>query len=81
MDVAGTDGVTLRASVNGAAAGSVTLPYDDSSIDRDQPHGALQSGRITIPLTQLRSGANTLAIASSGRLMWDYLRLEWVGPP
>ncbi|MBC8132506.1 MAG: hypothetical protein H7X95_05950 [Deltaproteobacteria bacterium] len=80
LDVAGTDGVTLRATVNGTAVGSANFPYDDSSIDRDQPHGALQSGRITVPVARLQAGANTLEITSSGRLMWDYLRLEWVTP-
>jgi rhamnogalacturonan endolyase len=80
LDVAGGDGVTLSASFNGTKVGSASMPYDDSTIDRDQPHGVLQSGRIAVPLAQIKTGSNTLAITSSGRMMWDYLRLEWVTP-
>lgn len=80
LDVAGSDGATVRASLNGTPVGSASFPYDDGSIDRDQPHGVLQSGRIALPLAQLRTGANTLALAATGRLMWDYVRLEWVTP-
>jgi hypothetical protein len=36
------------------------------------------SGRIAVPLAQIKTGSNTLAISSSGSMMWDYLRLEWV---
>jgi rhamnogalacturonan endolyase len=81
LDVAGTDGATLRASVNGAALAAASFPFDDASIDRDQPHRALQSARIVVPLAQLRAGANTLALTASGRIMWDYRRLEWVTTP
>jgi hypothetical protein len=38
------------------------------------------SGRIAVPLAQIKTGANTLAITCSGNMMWDYLRLEWVMP-
>jgi rhamnogalacturonan endolyase len=78
LDVAGSDGVTLSATFNGTQVGSVNLPYDDGSIDRDQPHGAFQSGRIAVPLSQIKTGSNTLEIAANANLMWDYLRLEWV---
>lgn len=80
LDVAGTDGVTLQAALNGTQVGAAEYPYNDGSIDRDQAHGVLQSGRISIPVARLRTGANTLAISSDGRVMWDYLRLEWVQP-
>ena len=80
LDSAGSDGVTLSASFNGTKVGSSSISYDDSSIARDQPHGVWLSGRIAVPLAQIKTGANTLAIASSGNMMWDYLRLEWVTP-
>jgi len=80
LDSAGSDGVTLSASFNGTKVGSASISYDDSSIARDQPHGVWLSGRIAVPLAQIKTGSNTLAIASSGSLMWDYLRLEWVTP-
>jgi rhamnogalacturonan endolyase len=80
LDVAGTDGVTVQATVNGAPVGSAPYPYNDGSISRDQPHGVLQSGRIAIPRALLRPGANALTLSSNRRLMWDYLRLEWVRP-
>lgn len=78
LDVAGSDGITVRPSINGAQLGLASFPYDDGSIDRDQPHGVLQSARVEVPLAQLKTGRNTLTLAASGRLMWDYLRLEWV---
>lgn len=78
LDVAGTDAVTLQANLNGTTAGTARFPYNDGSISRDQPHGVLQSGRIAIARDRLRTGENTLTLSSSRRLMWDYLRLEWV---
>jgi rhamnogalacturonan endolyase len=78
LDSAGSNGVTLSASFNGTKVGSSSISYDDSSIARDQPHGVWVSGRIAVPLAQIKTGANTLAITSSGNMMWDYLRLEWV---
>ncbi|MGC4089642.1 MAG: polysaccharide lyase family protein [Polyangiaceae bacterium] len=78
LDVAGSDGITLTATVNATKVGTCSMPFDDGSIDRDQPHGAFRSCRIAVPLTQLKTGANQLAIASSSNLMWDYVRLEWV---
>jgi len=80
LDSAGSNGVTLSASFNGSKVGSASIPYDDSSIARDQPHGVWTSGRIAVPLAQIKTGANTLAITCSGNMMWDYLRLEWVMP-
>jgi rhamnogalacturonan endolyase len=80
LDTAASDGVTLRVSFNGTQVGTASIPYNDNSIDRDQPHGVFQSGRIAVPLAQIKTGLNTLAITSSGRIMWDYLRLEWVTP-
>jgi len=80
LDSAASDGVTVSASFNGTKVGSASMPYNDNSIDRDQPHGVWQSGRIAVPLAQIKTGSNTLALASSGRLTWDYLRLEWVTP-
>jgi rhamnogalacturonan endolyase len=80
LDSAGSNGVTLSASFNGTKVGSASISYNDSSIARDQPHGVWLSGRIAVPLAQIKTGANTLAIASSGNMMWDYLRLEWVTP-
>jgi len=78
LDSAGSNGVTLSASFNGTKVGSASISYDDSSIARDQPHGVWLSGRIAVPLAQIKTGSNTLAISSSGSMMWDYLRLEWV---
>jgi rhamnogalacturonan endolyase len=80
LDVAGSDGVTVQANVNGDPIGTARFPYNDGTISRDQPHGVLQSGRVTIPRNQLRTGENTLTLTSSRRLMWDYIRLEWVTP-
>jgi rhamnogalacturonan endolyase len=78
LDVAGSDGVTLDVTLNGSALGTAKASYDDGSIDRDQPHGTLQGGRIAVPLSRLKTGSNRLGITPTGRLMWDYLRLEWV---
>ena len=78
LDSAGSNGVTLSASFNGTKVGSASISDDDSSIARDQPHGVWLSGRIAVPLAKIKTGSNTLAISSSGDLMWDYLRLEWV---
>jgi rhamnogalacturonan endolyase len=80
LDSAGSNGVTLSASFNGTKVGSASISYNDSSIARDQPHGVWLSGRIAVPLAQVKTGSNTLAISSSGSMMWDYLRLEWVTP-
>ncbi len=78
LDVAGSDGVTVDANLNGASIGPARFLYRDGSISRDQPHGVLQSDRLTISLDQLTSGENALTLTSSARLMWDYIRLEWV---
>jgi rhamnogalacturonan endolyase len=80
LDSAGSNGVTLSASFNGTKVGSASISYNDSSIARDQPHGVWLSGRIAVPLAQIKTGSNTLAVSSSGSMMWDYLRLEWVTP-
>lgn len=78
LDVAGSDGVTVNANLNGTPIGTAEFLYRDGSISRDQPHGVLQSERLTIDVAQLMSGENTLELTSSLRLMWDYIRLEWV---
>jgi rhamnogalacturonan endolyase len=80
LDIAGADVVTLSASMNGTQVGTVKTSYDDGSIDRDQPHGAWRTARISVPVAAFKVGTNRLAIASSGRVMWDYLRMEWVTP-
>ena len=80
LDSAGSNSVTLSASLNGTKVGSTSTSYDDSSIARDQPHGVWVGGRIAVPLAQIKTGSNTLAVSSSGDMMWDYLRLEWVTP-
>lgn len=80
LDVSGSDGVTVQTSLNGVALAAAKFPYDDGAIDRDQAHGVLQSARVSVPAAALKLGSNRLAITASGRLMWDYLRLEWVKP-
>jgi rhamnogalacturonan endolyase len=78
LDVAGSDSVSVVVNLNGAPLETARFPYRDGSISRDQPHGVLQSQRLTIDLDQLMSGENALTLTSNLRLMWDYIRLEWV---
>jgi len=70
--------VTLR-FVQRTKVGSAAFSYNDSSMLATKPHGCAERAHCRAA-AQIKTGSNTLAIASSGSMMWDYLRLEWVTP-
>jgi rhamnogalacturonan endolyase len=75
--LAANSGGSLTVTVNGAAAGTLSLQNTSDAVTRLGSHGYFWDGQIEFAATALKAGANTLVIKSSGgALEWDYLRLE-----
>ena len=75
--LASNSGGSLTVTVNGTAAGTLSLQNTSDAVTRLGSHGYFWDGQIEFAATALKAGANTLVIKSSGgALEWDYLRLE-----
>jgi rhamnogalacturonan endolyase len=75
--LAANSGGSLTVTVNGTAAGTLSLQNTSDAVTRLGSHGYFWDGQIEFAATALKAGANTLVIKSSGgALEWDYLRLE-----
>jgi len=75
--LASNSGGSLTVTVNGTAAGTLSLQNTSDAVTRLGSHGYFWDGQIEFAATALKAGANSLVIKSSGgALEWDYLRLE-----
>ena len=75
--LAANSGGSLTVTVNGTAAGTLSLQNTSDAVTRLGSHGYFWDGQIVFSASALKAGANTLVIKSSGgALEWDYLRLE-----
>jgi rhamnogalacturonan endolyase len=75
--LASNSGGSLTVTVNGTAAGTLSLQNTSDAVTRLGSHGYFWDGQILFNASALKAGANTLVIKSSGgALEWDYLRLE-----
>lgn len=77
LALAANEGGSLTVSVNGKQIGTLAPQNESDAVVRLGSHGYFWDGQILFDASNLKAGANTLTIKSSGAaLEWDYLRLE-----